>query len=79
MRMDEAKKAIEKKWVRLDTCCHELKELTAAVTLAIDAIPEDGNETAIDSLFVIRREMQRIADDMGEIVTDWQAHDTLED
>lgn len=88
MRTDQAKKAIERKWVRLDSCRHELKELTATVGLVLDALTKhDSNETepadienSIDSLFVIRREMQRISDDMGEIVEEWQAHDkTLED
>lgn len=87
-RSDEARKAIERKWVRLDSCRHELKELTAAVGLVIDTLTKrESNETepvdienATDTLFVIRRDMQRIADDMGEIAEGWQAHDkTLEE
>ena len=63
---------------RLDSSRYELKELISIVELVTDALtrndvnkvePEDI-DTALNSLFVIRRELQRISDDIGEVVED---------
>ena len=62
----------------LDSSRYELKELISIVELVTDALtrndvnkvePEDI-DTALNSLFVIRRELQRISDDIGEVVED---------
>ena len=74
MSTAEVRKEIETGWVALDSSRHELIELTSLVELIADVLTSDDEvtEAAVDGMFVLRRELQRISDDMGEIAADWQ-------
>ena len=75
MRLEEIRKSVESERVRLDRSSHELKELTGPVEMVIDILteeplPDQGTiEKVVSSLFIIRREMQRISDDIDEVVS----------
>ena len=69
MKLAEIKRAALSKEVREEETIERIKEIRATVTLVIDGLAKDetGNADEIETLFVVRRELQDIYEELKEL------------